>query len=186
MSMRTLRWLAAGLVSLAVPAFGDLSAAEEAGWKTFTRASLGLSIQRPEDLYELDPESPAEDVTGEVEWGPKDRGWSIIVTSQRLKAGQTLATVVEDEKKRNPKAVAAPVRIGNDIEAVRMWALDDDALSTFVLLLDATGTKLIAIELAISLAEEDAGKSLESLRLSYNGTLALFERMLATVRMKRN
>jgi hypothetical protein len=66
-----------------------------------------------------------------------------------------------------------------------MWALDEDSLSTFVLLLDKTNTKLIAIELAIALGEEDAGKSLDALRISYSGTLALFERMLATVRMAK-
>ena len=78
------------------------------------------------------------------------------------------------------------MKIGDGIEAVRMWALDEDSFSTFVLLVDKTGTKLIAIELAIALGEEDAGKTLEALRLSYNGTLALFERMLATARIAKN
>jgi hypothetical protein len=183
---RTLRFLAAGLVALALAPFINAAAAQEADWKTFTRAELGLTIQRPADLYELDPESPAEDVNGEVEWGPKDHGWSVIITSQKLKAGQTLASVVEDEKKRNPKAEMAPVKIGDGIEAVRVWALDDDSLSSFVLILDKTGTKLIAIELAIALSEDDVGKSLESLRISYSGTLALFERMLGTVRIAKN
>ncbi len=85
-----------------------------------------------------------------------------------------------------PKAEAAEVKIGDGIEAVRMWALDDDSLSTFVLLVDKSGTKLIAIELAIALGEEDEGKSLDSLRISYTGTLALFERMLGTVRIAKN
>jgi hypothetical protein len=186
---RTLHLLAAGIVVLALAPFINAAAAQEAGWKTFTRAELGLTIQRPEDLYELDPESPAEDVNGEVEWGPKDHGWSVIITSQKLKPGQTLASVVEDEKKRNPKAEMAPVKIGDPqaggIEGVRVWALDDDSLSSFVLILDKTGTKLIAIELAIALSEDDMGKNLESLRISYNGTLALFERMLATVRISK-
>ena len=184
--MRALCRLAAGFAALSVVAAASPAATQEAGWKTFTRESLGLSIQRPDDLYELDPESPAEDVTGEVEWGPKDHGWSVIITSQKLKPGQTLASVVEDEKRRNPKAEASATRIGDGIEAVRMWALDDDSLSTFVLLVDATGTKLVAIELAIALAEEDVGKNLDALRISYNGTLALFERMLATVRIRKN
>jgi hypothetical protein len=183
---RLLRLIAAGLFPLGVAALVNPAAAQEPGWQTFTRAALGLSIQRPADLYELDPEPPAEDVTGEVEWGPKDHGWSIIVTSQKLKPGQTLAAVVAEERKRNPKAESAEVKIGDGIEAVRMWALDDDSLSTFVLLVDKTGTKLIAIELAIALTEEDSGKNLEALRLSYNGTLALFERMLATVRIAKN
>lgn len=177
--------LSAGLLWLALIAAIGPAAAQEAGWKTFTRAELGFTIQRPEDLYELDPESPAEDVNGEVEWGPKDHGWSVIITSQKLKAGQTLASLVEDEKKRNPKAEIAPVKIGDGIEAYRVWALDDDSLSTFVLILDKTGTKLIAIELAIALGEEDTGKSIDSLRISYNGTLALFERMLGTVRIAK-
>jgi hypothetical protein len=103
-----------------------------------------------------------------------------------LKPGQTLASVVADEKRRNPKAEAAEVKIGDGIDAARLWALDDDTLSTFVLLIDKTGTKLIAIELAIALTEEDADKSLESLRISYNETLALFERMLGTVRIAKN
>jgi hypothetical protein len=182
---RALRCAAVGFVALCVAGLVNPAPAQEAGWQTFTREALGLSIQRPADLYELDPEPPAEDVTGEVEWGPKDHGWSIIVTSQKLKPGQTLAGVVADEKKRNPKAESSEVKIGDGIEAVRMWALDEDSLSTFVLLLDKTNTKLIAIELAIALGEEDAGKSLDALRISYSGTLALFERMLATVRMAK-
>lgn len=177
--------VAAAAVAL-LAAFVNGAAAQEPGWQTFTRAELGLSVQRPSDLYELDPEPPAEDVTGEVEWGPKDHGWSIIVTSQKLKPGQTLAAVVAEEKKRNPKAEAAEVKIGDGIEAVRMWALDDDSLSTFVLLVDKSGAKLIAIELAIALGEEDEGKSLDALRISYTGTLALFERMLGTVRIAKN
>jgi hypothetical protein len=184
--MVVFRVAAAAVALLWLAAFVNRAAAQEAGWQTFTRAELGLSIQRPADLYELDPEQPAEDVTGEVEWGPKDHGWSIIVTSQKLKPGQTLAAVVAEEKKRNPKAEAAEVKIGDGIDAVRMWALDDDSLSTFVLLVDKTGTRLIAIELAIALGEEDEGKSLESLRISYTGTLAMFERMLATVRIAKN
>jgi hypothetical protein len=184
--MPALRVAAVALVSLCLAAFVNRAAAQEAGWQTFTRAELGLSIQRPSDLYELDPEPPAEDVTGEVEWGPKDHGWSIIVTSQKLTQGQTLAAVVAEEKKRNPKAEAADVKIGDGIEAVRMWALDDDSLSTFVLLVDKTGGKLIAIELAIALGEEDEGKNMESLRISYTGTLAMFERMLSTVRIAKN
>jgi hypothetical protein len=183
---RALDRAAFGFFALCLAALVNPAPAQEAGWRTFTREALGLSIQRPADLYELDPEPPAEDVTGEVEWGPKDHGWSIIVTSQKLKPGQTLAGVVADEKKRNPKAESSEVKIGDGIEAVRMWALDDDSLSTFVLLVDKTGTKLIAIELAIALGEEDAGKSLEALRISYSGTLALFERMLATVRIAKN
>jgi hypothetical protein len=181
---RVLYLLALGLASLAASAAPGLAQVD--GWKTFARPPLGLSLERPADLYELDPESPAEDVTGEVEWGPKDHGWSIIVTSQKLKPGQTLASVVADEKRRNPKAEAAEVKIGDGIDAARLWALDDDTLSTFVLLIDKTGTKLIAIELAIALTEEDADKSLESLRISYNETLALFERMLGTVRIAKN
>jgi len=184
--MRAFRVAAVALVSLWLGAMVKPAAAEEAGWRTFTRAELGLSIQRPADLYELDPEPPAEDVVGEVEWGPKDHGWSIIVTSQKLKPGETLASVVAEERKRNPKAEASAVKIGDGIDAVRMWALDDDALSTFVLLVDKTGTKLIAIELAIALGEEDSGKNLEALRISYTGTLALFERMLSTVRIAKN
>lgn len=183
---RTLRFLAAGSVSLALAALVNSAVAQEPGWKSFAREGLGLSLERPADLYELDPESPSEDVSGEVEWGPKDHAWSIIITSQKLKPGQTLAAVAAEEKQRNPKAESAAVRIGDGIDAVRMWALDDDALSTFVLLVDKTGTKLIAIELAISLSEEDAGKTLEALRVSYSGTLALFERMLATVRIAKN
>ena len=182
---RAFRCLAAGTVSLALAAFVNPAAAQDSDWKTFTRAELGLSLKRPADLYELDPESPAEGVTGEVEWGPKDHGWSIIITSQKLKAGETLASVVDEEKKRNPKAETSAVKIGDGVEAFRMWALDDDSLSTFVLLADKTGTKFIAIELAIALTEEDADKNLESLRISYNGTLALFERMLSTVRIAK-
>lgn len=174
------------VVLLGLAAVVNRAAAQEPGWQTFTRAELGLSIERPSDLYELDPEPPAEDVTGEVEWGPKDHGWSIIVTSQKLKPGQTLAAVVAEEKKRNPKAESTEVKIGDGIEAVRMWALDDDALSTFVLLIDKTGTRLIAIELAIALGEDDAGKGIEALRISYTGTLAMFERMLGTVRIAKN
>jgi hypothetical protein len=183
------RWLrpaAVGIVALGAAALVNPAPAQEAGWPTFTRPELGLSMQRPADLYELDPEPPAEDVKGEVEWGPKDQGWSIIVTSQKLKPGQTLASVVDEEKKRNPKAEAAAVKIGDGIEAVRMWALDEDSLSTFVLLVDKTGTKLIAIELAIALGEDDAGKSLEALRRVYSEPLALFARMLATVRIAKN
>ena len=160
--------------------------AQEAGWQTFTRPELGLSLQRPPDLYELDPEPPGEDVNGEVEWGPKDHAWSILITSQKLKAGQTLDSLVAEEKKRNPRADAVSVTIGEGVTAVRWWALDDDSLSTFVLLLDKTGTKLIAIELAIALTEEDEGKSVESLRASYMGTIALFERMLSTVKIDKN
>ncbi len=182
---RALRCLAAALVSLPLATAVNPAPAQEPGWTTFTRSELGLSIQRPADLYELDPEPPSEDVNGEVEWGPKDHGWSVIITSQKLKAGQTLASVVADEKKRNPKAVSAEVKIGDGIEAVRMWALDEDSLSTFVLLVDKTGAKLIAIELAIALTEEEAGKSLETLRTAYTGTLALYERMLATVRIAK-
>ena len=184
--MRALRVAAVALATLCLAALDNPAKAQETGWQTFTRAALGLSIQRPSDLYELDPEPPAEDVVGEVEWGPKDHGWSIIVTSQKLKPGQTLAAVVAEEKKRNPKAESAEVKIGDGVEAVRMWALDEDSLSTFVLLVDKTGTKLIAIELAIALGEDDAGKSLEALRISYTGTLALFERMLGTVRIAKN
>lgn len=184
--MLAYRVAAVAVFSLWLAAFVNRATAQEAGWQTFTRADLGLSIQRPADLYELDPEPPAEDVTGEVEWGPKDHGWSIIVTSQKLKPGQTLAAVIAEEKKRNPKAESAEVKIGDGIEAVRMWALDDDSLSTFVLLVDKSGAKLIAIELAIALGEEDEGKSLDSLRISYTGTLALFERMLSTVRIAKN
>src|SRR5262245_39657458 len=101
--VRTIMWdgafYRAGLafVMLCIMAMVNPASAQEAGWQTFTREALGLSIQRPADLYELEPEAPAEDVTGEVEWGPKDHGWSIIVTSQKLKAGQTLATVVAEE-----------------------------------------------------------------------------------------
>ena len=186
---RMLRFAAGAIVFLAIASVAAaLSSArsEEAGWKTFTHAELGLSVQRPPDLYELDPEPPSEDVVGEVEWGPKDHGWSILVTSQKLKPGQTLASIVAEENGRNPKAEAADVKIGDGVEAVRWWALDDDALSTFVLLLDKTGTKLIAIELAIALSEDDAGKTIDALRMSYSGTLALFERLLATVRVVKN
>jgi hypothetical protein len=188
--MRALHCLAAGTVSLLLAAIVNPARAQDSDWKTFTRAELGLSLKRPADLYELDPESPAEGVTGEVEWGPKDHGWSIIVTSQKLKPGQTLASVVADEVKRNPKAQSAPAKVGDPreggVEAFRMWALDDDSLSTFVLLVDKTGTKLIAIELAIALTEDDADKTLESLRISYTGTLGLFEKMLSTVRITKN
>ena len=182
---RTLRGLVLGTVSLLL-AFVNPARAQDADWKTFTRAELGLSLSRPADLYELDPESPAEGVTGEVEWGPKDHGWSIIITSQKLKPGETLASIVAEETKRNPKAESAPVKIGDGIEAFRLWALDDDSLSTFVLLVDKTGTKLIAIELAIALTEDDADKNIASLRISYNGTLGLFEKMLSTVRIAKN
>src|SRR5262249_43788322 len=151
MWQRAFRFLPAAIASLAVAAWFGAARAQEAEWKAFVRPELGLTIQRPADLYELDPESPAEDVTGEVEWGPKDHGWSIIITSQKLKPGQTLASVVAEERQRNPKAEAAEVKIGDGVAAVRMWALDDDSLSTFVLLVDKTGTKLIAIELAIAL-----------------------------------
>jgi hypothetical protein len=164
----------------------DRAGAQEAGWQTFARAELGLTLQRPADLYELDPESPAEDVVGEVEFGPKDHSWSILVTSQKLKAGETLASVVAEEKNRNPKAEIAETRIGDGIAGYRIWALDDDALSTFVVLLDKTGTKMIAIELAITLAEEDANKSIDALRSSYGGVIALYERILATVRIAKN
>ena len=160
--------------------------AQEAGWQTFKRPELGLSVQRPSDLYELDPEPPGEDVNGEVEWGPKDHAWSILITSQKLKPGQTLDSMVAEEKKRNPRADASSVQIGNGITAVRWWALDDDSLSTFVLLLDKTGTKLIAIELAIALDEEDEGKSIDSLRATYMGTIALFERVLSTVKIEKD
>ena len=186
MRERALRVAAVAFFSLCLAALVNPAAAQEAGWQIFTRAELGLSIQRPSDLYELDPEPPAEDVVGEVEWGPKDHGWSIIVTSQKLKPGQTLAAVVAEEKKRNPKAESSEVKIGDGIEAVRMWALDEDSLSTFVLLVDKTGSKLIAIELAIALGEDDAGKNLVAVRISYTGTLALFERMLGTVRIAKN
>lgn len=186
MRERVLRVAAVVFASLCLTAAVNRAPAQEPGWQTFTRAEIGLSIQRPADLYELDPEPPAEDVTGEVEWGPKDHGWSIIVTSQKLRPGETLATVVAEEKKRNPKAEASEAKIGDGIDAVRMWALDDDSLSTFVLLIDKTGTKLIAIELAIALGEDDAGKNLEALRISYTGTLAMFERMLSTVRIAKN
>lgn len=161
------------------------SRAQEAGWQAFARPDLGLSLQRPPDLYELDPEPPGEDVNGEVEWGPKDHAWSILITSQKLKPGQTLEALVAEEKQRNPRADAASVTIGDGVAAVRWWALDDDSLSTFVLLLDKTGTKLIAIELAIALTEEDEGKSIESIRTSYMGTIALFERMLTTVKIDK-
>ncbi len=183
---RALRLIAASLVAPAFAALVNIADAQEADWRTFTRAELGLTMQRPADLYELDPESPAEDVKGEVEWGPKDHGWSIIVTSQKLKPGQTLASVVAEEQQRNPKAVATPTKIGDGVEAVRMWALDDDMLSSFVLLLDKTGTRLIAIELAILLDEDDAGKDLEALRSAHSGTLSMFERMLASVRIAKN
>jgi len=183
---RAPRLSAATIIVLLVALTFIPAGAEEAGWPTFARPELGLSIQRPPDLYELDPEPPAEDVNGEVEWGPKDHAWSILITSQKLKAGQTLGSIVEEEKKRNPRADAAEVKIGDGITAVRWWALDDDSLSTFVLLIDKTGTKLLAIELAIALTEDDSGKSLESLRTSYMGTIALFERMLTTVRIAKN
>jgi hypothetical protein len=181
------RRLALGaLVALAGAIPADGAGAQEAGWQTFTRAEIGLTLQRPADLYELDPESPAEDVVGEVEFGPKDHSWSILVTSQKLKAGETLASVVAEEKKRNPKAEIAEARIGDGIAAYRVWALDDDSLSTFVVLLDKTGTKIIAIELAITLAEEDANKTIDTLRSSYGSVVSLYERILATVRIAKN
>lgn len=183
---RGLRFAAVTIASLAVALTLASVRAQESGWQTFARAELGLTVQRPPDLYELDPEPPSEDVNGEVEWGPKDHAWSILITSQKLKAGQTLASIVDEEKKRNPKAEAADVKIGDGVAAVRWWALDDDSLSTFVLLLDKTGTKLVAIELAIALSEDDSGKSIDSLRNSYTGTIALFERMLTTVRIAKN
>jgi hypothetical protein len=160
--------------------------AQETGWQTFSRPELGLTLQRPADLYELDPESPAEDVVGEVEFGPKDASWSILVTSQKLQAGQTLDSILAEEKQRNPRAEIGDARIGDGIEVKRVWALDDDSLSTFVLLLDKAGTRMIAIELAITLAEEDAGKGIDALRGTYGGVIALYERILATVRIARN
>ncbi len=172
------------LVGLA-GAWSAAAVAQEAGWKTWTRAELGISIQRPADLYELDPEAPAEDVTGEVEWGPTDHGWSVLVTSQKLRAGQTLEAIAAEEKKRTPSAEISTVKIGNDITALRLWSLDDDALSTFVVFLDKSGTRMIAIELAIALADEDSGKKMDALRTSYNGTLALYDRMLATLKLEK-
>lgn len=186
MKERTLRPSTAFGAVLLILATLTMSRAQEAGWQTFARAELGLSLQRPPDLYELDPEPPGEDVNGEVEWGPKDHAWSILITSQKLKPGQTLDSIVAEEKQRNPKADAAAVKIGDGVSAVRWWSLDDDSLSTFVLLLDKTGTKLIAIELTITLEEDDEGKSLESLRTSYMGSIALFERMLSTVKIDKN
>jgi len=195
MRERALRFAAAPIAAFAFAAFALAVAlaltfapatAQEAGWQTFTRPELGLTVQRPPDLYELDPEPPSEDVIGEVEWGPKDHAWSILITSQKLKPGQTLASIVAEEKSRNPKAEAAATKIGDGVEAVRWWSLDDDSLSTFVLLLDKTGTKLVAIELAIALGEDDAGKSMDSLRIAYMGSIALFERMLTTVKVAKN
>lgn len=182
---RAVRHLAGAIAALALLLMAPAALAEDAAWKTFDRPALGLSMQRPADLYELDPEAPADDVNGEVEWGPTDHAWSILITSQALKPGQSLAALLDEEKKRNPDAEAAPVKIGNGVEAVRVWALDEDALSVLVLLLDKTGGKLIAIELSIALAEDDAGKNLASLRISYNGTIKLFERMLETVKITK-
>ena len=188
MMERALRVAAVAAFALAVSLALTFApaAAQEAGWQTFTRAELGLTVQRPPDLYELDPEPPSEDVTGEVEWGPKDHVWSILITSQKLKPGQTLASIVAEEKSRNPKAEAAETKIGDGVEAVRWWSLDDDSLSTFVLLLDKTGTKLIAIELAIAVGDEDTGKSMDQLRAANTGAIALFERLLTTVRIAKN
>jgi hypothetical protein len=173
------------LAALALALTTARAAAQEGEWQTFSRSELGLTLQRPADLYELDPESPAEDVVGEVEFGPKDHSWSILVTSQKLKPGQTLASIAAEEKERNPKAQISRVKIGDGVDAVRVWALDDDALSTFVLMLDKTGTKFIAIELAVTLGEEDAKKSIDTLRGSYSGVIVLFERILATVRIAK-
>ncbi|MCW5772476.1 MAG: hypothetical protein KIT16_12620 [Rhodospirillaceae bacterium] len=190
MPLRALRSFAGTIAALALlllaPAAFAPAFAEDAPWKTFTRPALGLSIQRPADLYELDPEAPAENVNGEVEWGPKDHAWSILITSQALADGQTLASIVADEKKRNPQTEAATAKIGDGVEAVRIWSLDEDALSLLVLLLDKTGSKLIAIELSIALTEDDAEKSVDSLRISYNGTIKLFERMLETVKIAKS
>jgi hypothetical protein len=179
--------LAGGLIGALVASLIAAPAApQDARWATFSRADLGLTLRRPADLYEVEPEAPSSDVRAEVEWGPKDHAWSILITSQKLKAGQTLATLLAEEKSQNPNAEAALVKIGDSVEAARIVARDEDTLSHLVLLLDRSGAKLIAIELAINLTEDDAGKSMDALRISYNGTLALFERMLETLRIAKN
>jgi hypothetical protein len=160
--------------------------AQDAPWKTFTRPALGLSMQRPADLYEIEPEAPADDVTGEVEWGPTDHAWSILVTSQALKDGQTLSSIVADEKSRNPRIEAEDLKIGGSVDAQRIVWLDEDALSVLVLLLDRSGTKLIAIQLSINLTEDDSDKDVAALRITYNGSLKLFARMIETVRIAKN
>jgi hypothetical protein len=171
----------AGLAMLAPP-----SAAQSTELKTWTHKELGLAIQRPAELYELDPEPPADDINGEVEWGPKDHAWTILVTSQKPAQERSLAGVAAEIRKQQPEAEIAETQIGDGIAALRVTLLDPDALTAVVYFFDKRGTMLVAIELAIALGAADVGKDRAALKSAHAATLALFDRLIGSVRYTPN
>ncbi len=176
------RWtlvLMSALVLLALsPASGS---AQQSGWRNWRNAELGLAMQRPPELYELDPESPADDINGEVEWGPPDHSWTIVVTSQKPKRARNLAAVIEQLKQQPPRSEVSEIVIGDGIKAARAVVLDAETFATLVYFFDRGGNNLIAVELSIGVA--DQGKNLAAVRSAHAATIALFERILATVRL---
>jgi hypothetical protein len=160
--------------------------AQESGWRTWRNPDLGVSIARPPDLYEVDPESPANDIEAEVEWGPADHGWTILVTSQKPRAARTLDQVAERLREQQPDAEIAQGKIGDGTAALRIVLRDSDSLSSLVYFFNRAGTHLVAVELAISLSDEEKEKTdLDEIKAAHGGTLALFERILASVRLER-
>src|SRR5687768_18218286 len=105
--------LLASVLALGLPG----AQAKESGWSTWRNPELGLSIERPPDLYEIDPESPAVDIEAEVEWGPSDHAWTILVISQKPREARTLAEVAERLREQQPDAEIAQAPIGDGIAA---------------------------------------------------------------------
>ncbi len=171
-------WLGALLLIASAP---QPAPAQQSGWRTWRSAELGLAIQRPPELYELDPESPADDINGEVEWGPQDQGWTIVVTSQKPKRARDVGEVAAQIRRQQPRSEVAEIAIGDGVKAARAVMVDADTFSTLVYFFDRGGTMLIAIELSIPVPEP--GKDLAALRAAHASTIALFERILATVRL---
>ncbi len=156
--------------------------AQVADIKTWTHKDLGISVRRPAGLYELDPEPPADDINGEVEWGPTDHAWTILVTSQKPAASRGLADVAAEIKKQQSDAEIAEAKIGDRIAALRVMLYDGDTLTSVVYFFDKRGTTLIAIELSITLGAEDAGKDRAALKTAHAATLGLFDGIVDSVR----
>lgn len=175
-------WLI-GLVALAaaVPAAAPAQGPE---WKEWAHKESGFSIRRPGDLYELDPESERPDVSAEVEWGPKDHSWAVTVTTQTVKDGKTAQSVAAARAKEAEIASADEATIGDGIKAQRAWLRDDDGFGIALFFPDKSGKFLIGIALAVPLEERQANASIAELRKANAATIALFERIVATARLR--
>jgi hypothetical protein len=172
-------WLL-GLALLAAPP----APAQGPDWPEWSHKDSGFSIRRPADLYELDPESERPDVTAEVEWGPKDHGWAVTVTTETIKDGKTAQAAAAARAKEAEVSSIEETTIGDGIKAQRVWLRDDDSFGIAIFFPDKAGKTLIGVALEVPLEEKQVRAGIADLRRANAATIALFERILATARLR--